>query len=72
MSHGGPRNGSGRKPRAWSRSVPKSIKVSQEVADYLAAVGTGIIEDLIRASKDFREHQKQQSTCFEGKQSAGS
>jgi len=55
MSHGGKRKGAGRKSRPDSRSVPKSIKVSQQVADYLGERGTGVIEDVIRRTKDFRE-----------------
>lgn len=58
MSHGGKRKGAGRKPAPDSRSVPKSIKVSQRVADYLAERGTGVIEDAIRRTKDFREWAK--------------
>ena len=55
---GGKRKGAGRKARPDSRTVPKSIKVSQEVADYLAAKGTGVIEDALRRTKDFREWAK--------------
>ena len=60
MSQGGKREGAGRKPRfdGKGRTVPKSIKVSREVADYLAKVGTGIIEDTLRRSKAFREWSK--------------
>jgi len=58
--HGGKRKGAGRKGSPDSRSVPKSIKVSQEVADYLAAKGTGVIEDAIRRTKDFRDWRSQQ------------
>lgn len=54
-SHGGKRLGAGRKASPDSRNVPKSIKVSREVADYLAAKGTGLIEDAIRKTKAFRE-----------------
>jgi hypothetical protein len=59
--HGGSRKGSGRKPNedGQGRSVPKSIKVSQEVADYLAETGTGIIEDLVRKTKAFKEWRNQ-------------
>jgi hypothetical protein len=57
VSHGGKREGAGRKPSRESRSVPKSIKVSREVADYLAEHGTGIIENLIRKSKKFKVWQ---------------
>ena len=55
MTHGGKREGAGRKPVEGSRNVPKSIKVSQEVAEYLTEKGTGVIEDMIRRSKQFRE-----------------
>jgi hypothetical protein len=60
MSQGGKREGAGRKPRpdGKGRTVPKSVKVSQEVADYLAKVGTGIIEDTLRRSKAFRDWAK--------------
>lgn len=56
-NQGGKREGAGRKPQKAgnARTVGKSIKVSQEVADYLTAVGTGIIEDALRKSKAFRE-----------------
>lgn len=53
--HGGKRKGAGRKAAPDSRSVPKSIKVSQEVADYLSEHGTGIVEDALRKTKAFRE-----------------
>jgi hypothetical protein len=56
--HGGKRKGAGRKARPDSRSVPKSIKVSQQVADYLADRGTGVIEDALRRTKDFKEWAK--------------
>ena len=61
-THGGSRKGSGRKPKeeGQGRSVPKSIKVSQEVADYLGEIGTGIIEDMIRRSKAFKDWQRRQ------------
>ena len=56
MSQGGKREGAGRKPRpdGNGRTVPKSIKVSQEMADYLSEVGTGVIEDAIRKTKAFK------------------
>ena len=61
MTHGGSRKGSGRKPNedGQGRSVPKSIKVSQEVADYLSETGPGIIEDLVRKTKAFKEWRNQ-------------
>ena len=52
---GGKRKGAGRKASPDSRNVPKSIKVSQEVADYLAEHGTGLVEDAIRRTKHFKE-----------------
>lgn len=56
-SHGGKREGAGRKPRddGKGRTVPKSIKVSQEIADYLSEVGTGVIEDALRKTKAFKD-----------------
>jgi hypothetical protein len=57
---GGKREGAGRKPRpdGKGRAVPKSIKVSQEVADYLSEVGTGVIEDALRKTKAFKDWVK--------------
>lgn len=57
---GGKRKGAGRKPGKSdaSRNVPKSIKVSQQVADYLGEHGTGVIEDSIRRTKHFRDWAK--------------
>jgi hypothetical protein len=55
-NRGGKREGAGRKPRpdGQGRTVPKSIKVSQEVDDYLTAVGTGVVEVAIRRTKAFK------------------
>jgi len=53
------KGGRPRKPDATARRVPKAIKVSRPVADYLAEHGTGIIEDMIRRSRAFREWTKQ-------------
>ena len=60
VNHGGKRDNAGRKPRedGKGRTVPKSIKVSQEVADYLTEYGTGLIEDAIRKTKAFKEWSK--------------
>jgi hypothetical protein len=57
LSRGGKREGAGRKarPDGQGRTIPKSIKVSQEIADYLSEVGTGVIEDALRKTKAFRE-----------------
>ena len=57
-NHGGKREGAGRKASPDSRSVPKSIKVSQQVADYLKQYGTGLVEDAIRRTKHFRDWSK--------------
>lgn len=63
MTHGGKREGAGRKPRddGQGRTVPKSIKVSKQVADYLSEVGSGIVEDMIRRSKAFKDWLQQRS-----------
>jgi hypothetical protein len=57
MTQGGKRGGAGRKARedGMGRTVPKSIKVSREVADYLSEVGTGVIEDALRKTKAFKD-----------------
>lgn len=57
-NRGGKRKGAGRKASPDSRSVPKSIKVSQQMADYLADRGTGVIEDALRRTNDFKEWAK--------------
>lgn len=53
---GGKRPGAGRKPDpdGQSRIVPRAIRVSAEVDEYLADRGTGIVEDTLRRTKDFR------------------
>jgi len=60
VGRGGKREGAGRKPRpdGNGRTVPKSIKVSQDVADYLSEVGSGIIETILRKSKAFKDWAK--------------
>ena len=60
--HGGKRDGAGRKASldGKGRTVPKSIKVSREVANYLQEVGTGVIEDALRKSKAFRDWKKRE------------
>lgn len=59
-NQGGKRKGAGRKPRedGKGRTIPKSIKVSQEVADYLTEHGTGLIEYALRKTKAFRDWAK--------------
>lgn len=51
-----PKRGRPTKPNA--RNVPKAIKVSQEVADYLTQHGSGKCEGAIRRSKEFRDWVK--------------
>lgn len=60
LMSGGKREGAGRKPLpdGKGKTVPKSIKVSQQMADYLTEHGTGIIEDALRKTKAFREWAK--------------
>jgi hypothetical protein len=58
MSHGGKRDGAGRKASPESRSIPKSIKVTRDVADYLEHHGTGLIEDVIRKTRHFKQWLK--------------
>lgn len=60
--HGGKRKGAGRKPAPDSRNVPKSIKVSQQMADYLSEVGTGVVEDALRKTKQFRSWSKRKKS----------
>jgi hypothetical protein len=59
-SRGGARAGSGPKAErpGEPRNVPKSIRVSQPVADYLSEHGTGIIEELIRGLPGFSRPPK--------------
>jgi hypothetical protein len=63
VSRGGKRERAGRKarPDGQGRTIPKSIKVSQEIADYLSEVGTGVIEDALRKTKAFKDWKK--SSC---------
>ena len=59
-NHGGVRPGAGRPPGGpESRNVPKSIKVTQEMADYLSERGTGIIQTVLQRTKDFKEWREQ-------------
>ncbi|MFK7737692.1 MAG: hypothetical protein AB8B50_16780 [Pirellulaceae bacterium] len=56
-NRGGKREGAGRPPGKAdaSRNVLKSIRVSKDVGDYLTEVGTRVVEDVIRRSKDFKD-----------------
>lgn len=69
MAAGGKREGAGRKPApdGNGRTIPKSIKVSQEVAVYLTEFGTGIIEDMLRKSKAFKAWKKSAAATAERK-----
>lgn len=62
MTHGGKREGAGRKARADDRKVPFAIKLDRELAEYLATVPskTAAIEDALRRSKGFRDWRKSQ------------
>jgi hypothetical protein len=61
MKHGGKRTGAGRKPNPDSKVVPRSMKVSRMVDEYLSAKGTGVIEDVLRRTSDFRQWLKSRS-----------
>lgn len=60
--NGGKREGSGKKPKikGQSRNKDKTVKLSQQVFDYLSEVGSGIVEDVIRRTKDFKDWVKKQ------------
>lgn len=60
-NRGGRRPGAGRPAKPNSRNRPKSIKVTDEMAAYLAARGTGVIEDALRRTKDFKTWQSNQT-----------
>jgi hypothetical protein len=70
MVAGGKRDNAGRKPRedGNGKTIPKSIKVSQEVADYLTEFGTGVIEDMLRKSKAFKDWKKSAAATTESKE----
>jgi hypothetical protein len=57
MTHGGKREGAGRKPRPEARKVPMTIKIDRELAEYLGTIEgkTAAIEEALRRSKGFRE-----------------
>ena len=60
--HGGKREGAGRKPDPESRSIPRSIRVSRLVDQYLTEHGTGQCEESIRRSKAFRDWVKSRAS----------
>jgi hypothetical protein len=58
MTHGGKRDGAGRKPAPeGTAKVPMTIKVEPELREYLRACAnaTATIEDALKRSKAFRE-----------------
>jgi len=57
-THGGQRPGAGRPASPDSKSIPRAIRVTRQVDDYLREVGSGIVETLIRKSKAFKEWEK--------------
>lgn len=51
-------NKGGRPRKDNAKTIRRGIKVSQQVDDYLREHGSGVIEDMIRKSKKFREWVK--------------
>ena len=62
MNHGGKREGAGRKPSPSGRSIQRSIRISRELDEYLAQVGSGVLEDTVRKTKAFREWLQKRQT----------
>jgi hypothetical protein len=48
----------GRPPKPEARSTPRAIRISERVNEYLSEVGSGIVEELIRKSKGFKQWLK--------------
>ena len=60
-SHGGKRDGAGRKPAPeGTAKIPKTYKLSPEIVEYLATLdnATAAIEAAIIKSKGFREWRR--------------
>ena len=57
---GGKRKGAGSKPKPIDQTKPiqKGFRCSMEVGAFLAEVGTGFIEDVIRVSEAFKRWSK--------------
>ena len=57
---GGKRKGAGSKPKPISETKPiqKGFRCSMEVGWFLAEVGTGVIEDIVRVSEAFKRWSK--------------
>jgi hypothetical protein len=64
MSHGGKREGAGRKPRPDGiAKVPYGTKLESEVVDYLRQCGNAAktLEDVIKRTKSFRQWKESQN-----------
>jgi len=57
-TRGGRRLGAGRPKKRNARTIPRSIRISAELQEFLALHGSGIIETQIRKSKEFRQWAK--------------
>ena len=57
---GGKRKGAGSKPKPIDQTKPiqKGFRCSMEVGWFLAEVGTGVIEDIVRVSEVFKRWSK--------------
>lgn len=58
MSHGGKRDGAGRKPARGVRKCTLALRVTPEIKQFLAEQedsASNIVEDAIRRTKAFRE-----------------
>lgn len=60
VTHGGKREGAGRKARPDERKVPLAVKLTVELSEYLGTVEnkTATIEDALKRSRGFREWRK--------------
>ena len=59
-NRGGKRKGAGSKPKPIDQTKPvqKGFRCSMEVGWFLAEVGTGVIEDIVRVSEAFKRWSK--------------
>jgi len=57
---GGKRKGAGSKPKPIDQTKPiqKGFRCSLEVGAFLAEVGTGVLEDIVRVSEAFKRWSK--------------
>jgi hypothetical protein len=56
-THGGTREGAGRKPSP-DKKVNISAKVTEDVRAYIRTVGSGVIESTIRSTRSFNNWLK--------------